>query len=506
MDAVRRIGLSRAVNILMMAFLVVACASAPPDEATGTTEGSADALVGVPGTGLPSGVPNGYLATPAGYMHPSCLHHIARGETIAADGSIQGANGSVRARPSCGFARYDMKGNIVQQQGAAPTALVHPSPPTNNTGSTDKAKIDGWSLAANASYQPAVKGLSVNWTVPPVPPRVSGQILFFFPGTEPLDNGPNATILQPVLGFENGGGAWAVQSWNCCVDGTAMYSDKYDVNPGDTIQGTMTGSNCDSGSGLCQNWQIVTKDLNNGRASVMNTTPFNHPQRWIFGAVLEAYGLSSCDMLPATRKLDWHNFSITAMDGSHPTLSWHDDIDATLAGCGIWGSSQTSNGSDFTLYFGASSTAGGAGMGGTGSSGNVRLVNPNSQKCLDVNAAATADGTKIQLWTCNGTGAQSFQVQPVNGAYQIVNTNSGKCVDIQSSGTADGTQVQLWPCNGTGAQLFRIGNTSGGQTTLVNTNSNACVDVNAAGTADGTKVQLWGCNNTVAQNWVIQGI
>jgi len=309
MDAARRFGLSRAVHVLLLGLFLIACASAADSEATGTTgEGSANALAAVPATGLPLGVPQGYLATPVGYMHSSCLHHIAKDETIGADGNIVRADGSTRARPSCGFPRYDRMGRIVDQSqsGAAPSAV--PGPPTSNTGATDQAKIDGWSLAANASYQAAVKGLSVSWTVPPVPTKVAGQILFFFPGTKPLDNGANATILQPVLGFENGGGSWAVQSWNCCVDGTAMYADKYDVNPGDVIQGTMTGSNCDSGSGLCQNWVITTKDVNNGRASVMNTTPFGHPQRWIFGAVLEAYGITSCDELPSTRRLDWHGF------------------------------------------------------------------------------------------------------------------------------------------------------------------------------------------------------
>jgi len=34
------------------------------------------------------------------------------------------------------------------------------------------------------------------------------------------------------------------------------------------------------------------------------------------------------------------------------------------------------------------------------------LVRPGA--CMDVAAAGTADGTNIQEWTCNGTGAQSF--------------------------------------------------------------------------------------------------
>ncbi|MEV4490168.1 ricin-type beta-trefoil lectin domain protein [Micromonospora coxensis] len=30
----------------------------------------------------------------------------------------------------------------------------------------------------------------------------------------------------------------------------------------------------------------------------------------------------------------------------------------------------------------------------------------------------------------------------------------GKCLDVKSSGTTNGTPVQLWTCNGTGAQQW----------------------------------------------------
>ena len=29
-------------------------------------------------------------------------------------------------------------------------------------------------------------------------------------------------------------------------------------------------------------------------------------------------------------------------------------------------------------------------------------------KCLDISGGGSADGTKIQLWTCNGSGAQNW--------------------------------------------------------------------------------------------------
>ena len=32
-------------------------------------------------------------------------------------------------------------------------------------------------------------------------------------------------------------------------------------------------------------------------------------------------------------------------------------------------------------------------------------------KCVDVSGSNTANGTRIQLWTCNGTGAQSWSAK-----------------------------------------------------------------------------------------------
>ena len=38
------------------------------------------------------------------------------------------------------------------------------------------------------------------------------------------------------------------------------------------------------------------------------------------------------------------------------------------------------------------------------------LTNANSGKCLDVPGASTADGVQLQQWSCNGTAAQSLDV------------------------------------------------------------------------------------------------
>jgi len=128
------------------------------------------------------------------------------------------------------------------------------------------------------------------------------------------------------------------------------------------------------------------------------------------------------------------------------------------------------------------------------------LAKPGS--CMDAQGAGTGDGTQIQEWACNGTGAQSFSVQAAGGgAYYLVNTNANKCVDVQARGTANGTKIQLYDCNQTVAQTFSIEPEANGFVTFVNTNSGKCLDVSGDDPANGTVVQLYDCNGTNAQLW-----
>ena len=114
-------------------------------------------------------------------------------------------------------------------------------------------------------------------------------------------------------------------------------------------------------------------------------------------------------------------------------------------------------------------------------------------KCVDVSGANSANGTRVQLWTCNGTGAQSWTVG-TDGTIRAL----GKCMDVSGAGTADNTRVQLWTCNGTGAQNWT---SSGG--TLVNPNSNKCLTPQANGTGDGTQLVILTCNGGTNQRWTL---
>ena len=160
-------------------------------------------------------------------------------------------------------------------------------------------------------------------------------------------------------------------------------------------------------------------------------------------------------------------------------------------------------------------------------------------RCLDIIGDGTAQGTKVELWDCNGVGGQKW-VQQSNGS--LLNPQSGLCLDDPSDNNANGTQLQIYTCNGTAAQQFAVhggapvinspgkcvdvlGDDNGSNGTAVEIwdcqswavdqhwyhNSNGsletlgrCLDINGDGTAAGTPVELWDCNGIGGQQWTQQ--
>ncbi|MEU2306503.1 LamG-like jellyroll fold domain-containing protein [Streptomyces misionensis] len=112
--------------------------------------------------------------------------------------------------------------------------------------------------------------------------------------------------------------------------------------------------------------------------------------------------------------------------------------------------------------------------------------------CLDDAGAHTANHTKIQTYTCNGTPAQTW-VLHADGSLRVV----GKCLDAADGGTDNDTLLQLYTCNGTPAQKW----TTGASGSLVNPHSGKCLDDPHASTANDTQVRLYTCNGTPAQDW-----
>lgn len=129
---------------------------------------------------------------------------------------------------------------------------------------------------------------------------------------------------------------------------------------------------------------------------------------------------------------------------------------------------------------------------GSGTSPPARTIVGLEGKCLDVSGGGTADGTKIQLWTCNGTPAQNWT--RTGQTWRAL----GKCLDVSGAGTTNGTKVHLWSCNGTGAQDW----VPGANGSIVNPNSGKCLDVSGNNSADGTQIHIWTCHGGDNQRWI----
>ncbi len=114
-------------------------------------------------------------------------------------------------------------------------------------------------------------------------------------------------------------------------------------------------------------------------------------------------------------------------------------------------------------------------------------------KCVDDNAGSSTNGTKIQLWDCNGGAAQTWTW--ANG----VLTLNGKCMDVTGQNTANGTLIELWDCNGGSNQQWA----PQANGTLKSVQSGRCLDDPGFSTTNGTQLEIWDCNGGSNQKWTL---
>ena len=109
-------------------------------------------------------------------------------------------------------------------------------------------------------------------------------------------------------------------------------------------------------------------------------------------------------------------------------------------------------------------------------------------KCIDVAGGGVDNGSSIQIFTCNGTGAQGWAWNSSDGTLRALD----KCMDVTGGATASGTAVQLWECNGTRAQEWRWRQ----QSRLVNPQSGRCLEVVGA-----ERLEISDCGDFAGQVW-----
>ncbi|WP_309485434.1 RICIN domain-containing protein, partial [Streptomyces sp. WELS2] len=139
------------------------------------------------------------------------------------------------------------------------------------------------------------------------------------------------------------------------------------------------------------------------------------------------------------------------------------------------------------------------GVGWVGSSPTVIEVHAAQGKCLDVQGGKTANGTPVQIFTCNGSSAQQWEVYGSDDSLHLQNIGSLKCLDVDKNTPANGTKIQVWSCNNAPSQTWQ--STMRGATSLKNTGTGKCLDLHIFD--NGNDAQLYTCNGTAAQQFDI---
>ncbi|GLW12637.1 hypothetical protein Misp01_77650 [Microtetraspora sp. NBRC 13810] len=139
----------------------------------------------------------------------------------------------------------------------------------------------------------------------------------------------------------------------------------------------------------------------------------------------------------------------------------------------------------------------------------VRITNRfsgrvHASQCLDVDInAGGANGSKVQVWQCNGS-QQQLWFWWLDGYLESARFR-GKCLDADLiGGGANGTRLQLWSCNGSSQQVFWMyANDLAIYNERFYGGGNTVADRNATIPGNGAQVQLWQKNFQSQQWWSV---
>ncbi|MGW2853756.1 RICIN domain-containing protein [Streptomyces sp. NPDC001215] len=137
------------------------------------------------------------------------------------------------------------------------------------------------------------------------------------------------------------------------------------------------------------------------------------------------------------------------------------------------------------------------GIGWIGESPAVIQVEAAQGKCLDVQGGGKTNGTPVQIYTCNGSAAQQWQIFGYPHGYALFNVNAQKCLDVQSGNAVNGTKIQIWSCNGSTAQQWNFDVRAASE--LRNAATDKCLDLHKFD--NGYDSWQWDCNGSDPQKF-----
>jgi hypothetical protein len=176
--------------------------------------------------------------------------------------------------------------------------------------------INGW--LDNAGWYPPTSEANIykftsTYTIPGNPAQNSGQVLFFFIGTQ--DNDAAAVnILQPVLTWGNGLPGWNAASWACCPKNITVQSKSIpNLSAGQHLAGTILRQNADT-------WMIDTRIVETGQNTTLYAQVGDYNYNWV-DVTQEVYSVTSCQQF-AQGPTTFASLTITDAAMNVITPSW----------------------------------------------------------------------------------------------------------------------------------------------------------------------------------------
>nr|WP_234439906.1 RICIN domain-containing protein [Streptomyces bicolor] len=140
------------------------------------------------------------------------------------------------------------------------------------------------------------------------------------------------------------------------------------------------------------------------------------------------------------------------------------------------------------------------GVGYIGDAPTTIQVAGKTGMCLDAAGGGTANGTVVQIYTCNGSAGQQWRVEGDDKGLHLRNVKSLKCVDVSNSSSANGTKIQLWTCNSSPAQTWEYNVRAA--TPLKNVGTGKCLDLATYDNSQDSR--LWTCSGGTPQKFTVK--
>ena len=147
----------------------------------------------------------------------------------------------------------------------------------------------------------------------------------------------------------------------------------------------------------------------------------------------------------------------------------------------------------------------------------------DSRYVMDLSGASLNNGTKIQIYTSHGTGAQEWKLLNIqsirneidvfasqnknvlaDGVYFIASSaNTSYVLDVSGGSLNNNANVQLYHNHGTNAQGWKVSHDAMGYVTFTNVGSNKVLDVSSGIAANNRNIQQYQSNGSYAQKWIV---